>query len=83
MTRAVSVVVERSPGGGSGWNLRVGGTNRFLFGTDDEAFGWVWVQLVRSGATSDEAGRVCELLARESDRLRRAEVTAEVKGAAV
>jgi len=77
-TRAVPVVVERSPGGGSGWNLRVGGTNRFLFGTDHEAYGWIWAQLARQGARSEELDRVCGLLACEGERKLRAEVTAEV-----
>ncbi len=83
MTRAISVVVERSPGGGSGWSLRVGGADRFLFGSAFVALGWVRQHMERIGATQEERARVLRLLVRELDRQRRAEVTAEVPVAEV
>ena len=79
MTRAVSVVVERAPGGGSGWSLRVGGAERFMFGTDFKALSWVRGELAARGATADERGRVIRLVIKEMARVRQATVTAEVE----
>jgi len=76
--RAVTVVVERAPGGGSGWSLRVGGAERFLFGCAFTALGWVRQHLERLGATEAERGRVLGLVIRELERKRCATVTAEV-----
>ena len=81
-TRAIPVVVERAPGGGSGWSLQVCASERFMFGTDFKALTWVRNELVKRGTTADERGRVIQLVIREMARVRRAEVTAEAKGAA-
>jgi len=77
-TRAVEVVVERAPGGGSGWSLRVGGADRFAFCSSFTALGWVRQHLERLGATQAERGRVLGLVIRELERKRCATVTAEV-----
>lgn len=77
-TRAIPVVVERSPGGGNGFFTRIGERGRFLFGTSTEALGWTVMGLRRLGASEDEASRVTRLLTRELGRARRAEITAEV-----
>jgi len=76
--RAVSVVVERAPGGGNGWSLRVGGAERFLFCSFFVALGWVRQHLERLGAEQGERSRVLNLIVRELERVKRAEVTAEV-----
>ena len=78
MTRAVPVVVERSPGKGGGWFTRIGERGRFLFGTSVEAVGWTIIGLGRQGATAEEMARVARLLGSELQRMRRAEITAEV-----
>jgi len=78
MTRAVSVVVERAPGGGAGWSLRVGGAERFAFCSFFVALAWVRQHLERLGADQAERSRVLNLIVSEQARARRAEVTAEV-----
>jgi len=78
VTRAVSVVMERAPGGGLGWSLRVGGADRFLFGSAFVALAWIRQHLERLGAEQEERARVLNLLIRELDRKRCAECVAEV-----
>ncbi len=77
MTRAVSVVVEKSPGGGS-YRLSVADRSDFRFCSEFSAVSWVRDQLVEMGADQEERSRVLRLLLGEIKRQRRAEVTAEV-----
>ena len=77
MTRAISVVVERSKTGG-GFSMRVAGTAAFRFCSEFSAVSWVRDQLAEMGADQIERGRVLRLLLSEMRRARRAEVTAEV-----
>ena len=77
-TRAVPVVVERSPGGGGGISLRVGAREKFTFGNEFVALGWVAGRRRERGADQAERKRVLVLLAKELGRKLRAEVTAEV-----
>jgi len=78
MSRAVTVVVERSPGGGRGISLRVGAREKFTFGNEFVALGWVAGRLREQGADQSERKRVLVLLATELGRKLRAEVLAEV-----
>jgi hypothetical protein len=79
MTRAVSVIVERSPGGGMGWSMQVGAVRHFAMPcTEFRALDWTREQLVAQGAERSERGRVIRLLIRELDRKKRAETVAEV-----
>lgn len=78
MTRAITVVVERSPGGGSGFRLSVAGVPEFRFCTEASALVRVRDQLVDLGADEAERGRVLRLLLGEIRRQRRAECVAEV-----
>lgn len=78
MTRAVPVIVERSPGGGRGWCIRVDGKGRFLFCTAVEALEVAVRKLGLLGADLTERVRVARLLSAELGRMRRAEITAEV-----
>ncbi len=78
-TRAVSVVIERAPGGGRGINMRVGAKHRFAIPCSDfRALCWIREQLEEQGADQVERGRAIRLLTREFDRKARAEVVAEV-----
>ena len=80
VTRAVPVVVERSPGGGRGWWMQFGDTRHFAMPcTEFRALEWVRARLEASGAERTERGRVLRLLIRELDRKAKAEVTAEVR----
>ena len=80
MTRAVQVVVERSPGGGRGFWMQVGDVRDFSMPcTEFRALDWVRERLEQSGADRSERGRVLRMLIRDLDRKRRAEVTAEVR----
>jgi len=78
MSRAVPVVMEKSPGGGHGWMLSVGLVRDFKFCAPLDAMGWVSRMLGQLGATEGERFQVCQLLASELERKRRAEVTAEI-----
>jgi predicted secreted protein len=79
MTRAVYVIVERSPGGGMGWSMQVGAVHHFAMPcTEFRALDWTREQLVAQGAERSERGRVIRLLIRELDRKARAETVAEV-----
>ncbi len=77
-TRAVSVVVEKSPGGLNGWWIRVGSFGRWLAGTPIEAMETARLQMMVEGIAAPERRRVLGLLIRELDRKRCATVTAEV-----
>jgi len=78
VTRAVTVVVEKSPSGGCGWWTKVGPVGRHLFGTPFEALNQVRKTLEEQGAYAGERGRVLDLIIRELKTRRRVEVTAEV-----
>jgi len=79
MTRAVSVIVERSPGGGSAYHVRVDGKAKFLMRTTEAiALEFAARKLGLLGAGPAERARVVALLLSELRRLRRAEVTAEI-----
>ena len=79
MTRAIPVVVERSPGGGSAYHIQVNGRAKFIARTTQEtALEFAALRLGLLGAGPEERARVVGLLAAELGRLRRAEVTAEV-----
>jgi len=79
VTRAVSVVIERSPGGGSGFSMQFGDQRHFAMPcTEFRALDWVRERLEASGAERSERGRVLRLLIRELDRKQKAIVTAEV-----
>jgi len=78
-TRAVVVVVERSPGGGHGWYTELSGERVWRPGTLSRvALGWVRRHMVSLGATEEECRRVDRLILAELAHKRRAEVTAEV-----
>ncbi len=77
-TRAVPVVVERSPGGGGGFRLSVASNAEFRFCSEFSAVSWVRDQLAEMGANQMERGRVLRLILAELRRTKRAEVTAEV-----
>ena len=80
MTRAVPVIVQRAPGGGSAYHVRVDGRARFLMRTTEAiALGFVAQKLGLLGAGPAERARVVALLQAELRRLRCAEVTAEVQ----
>lgn len=80
MTRAVSVVIERSPGGGRGYLMQVGKAQGFRMACSEfRALTWVRDRLVEQGAEQSERGRVVRLVAAELKRKARAEVTAEVR----
>jgi hypothetical protein len=75
-TRAVSVVVERSPGGLRGWFVKVGQERKWASGgSEDRA---ITVAMILLGADIVERERVSTLIRSELRRKRRAEVTAEV-----
>lgn len=81
-TRAISVIVERSPGGPS-WTIRLADASRlyfrrFAFCTQAEAIGFAAEKLDGLRASTEEKARVLGLIVRELARVRRAEVTAEV-----
>jgi hypothetical protein len=78
MTQAVVIVIERSPGGGNGYNVTWGTQSAWMCGARDKALDWVRRSLVVYKATPEEVERVMGLLARELERKPRAEVTAEV-----
>jgi hypothetical protein len=79
-TRAVSVVVEHSPGGARGVHCQVGDRYHFKIPCSEfHALSWVREQLVAQGAEKAERGRVLRLIGRELLRKRRAEVTVEVR----
>lgn len=77
-TRAVPVILERSPGGAHGWTIEVDGQGQFKCCTATHALGLAMRSLGLLGAGHEERRRVSRLLASELDRKRRAEVTAEV-----
>lgn len=77
--RAVPVVVERSPGGGNAFNVRVNGRAKFLIRTTQEtAIEFTARRLGLLGAGPAERARVTALLASELRRVRRVELLAEV-----
>ncbi len=79
MTRAVAVIVERSPGGGSAFMMSVGDATHFAMPCSTfRALDWVRERLVERGAEVAERGRVLRLLIKELDRKRKAECVAEV-----
>lgn len=76
MTRAVSVVVERSPGGLRGWFVKVGNERKWAAGgSEDRA---ITVAMIMLGADVAERVRMSSLIRSELRRMRRVEVTAEV-----
>ncbi len=78
-TRAIPVVVERSPGGASGWWIKVGErTGIYLSCSEWTALGKLREELIAVQMDRGERGRVERLVLRELDRKRSAEVTAEV-----
>ncbi len=81
-TRAITVSVERSPGGPS-WTIRISDRTRlyfrrFAFCTQAEAIGFAAEQLDALRATLEEKARVLGLLVRELARKMSAVVTVEV-----
>jgi len=77
--RAITVSVERSPGGGHNWNIEVDGAVDFKrFTRDREAIDFAMRVLGGLGAGPEERARVAGLLERELRRVNRAVVTAEV-----
>ena len=78
MSRAVSVVVERSPGGLNGFHCVVAGLRTQLFGTDLRALAWVRDALMALGTPAEERVRVLGLVVKELAWKTKAEVTAEV-----
>lgn len=83
-TRAVPVVVERSPGGGGNWWTQVGqGPGRLVHGSAFIALNGVREELERLGATAHERGRALDLIIRELKVRRRVEVTAEISAKAL
>jgi hypothetical protein len=79
MTRAIPVVIERSPSGGNGIHMQVGQVTKFRIPCSDfHALCWTREQLVAQGAEKAERGRVLRLIGKELLRKARAEVTAEV-----
>jgi hypothetical protein len=76
-----SIIVERSPGGGNGWNIQAGKKSRFIQGCERDALAEPWHLLAAQDcyAEVEERERVTGLLRRELRRVRRAEVQAEVR----
>lgn len=88
MTRAVTVTVERAPGGGNGYTVRFADASRlwfrrWAFMSQAEAIGLASEKLDELRATNEEKARVLGLLVRELSRVRAAVVVAEVPWPAV
>lgn len=80
MTRAISVVVERSPCGGNGRWMQVGDRTHFAIPCSDfAALAWTREQLVAQGAEKAERGRVLRLIGKELLSRRRVKLVAEVR----
>jgi hypothetical protein len=79
VTRAIPVVVQRSPGGGFGYHMQVGAATHFAIPCSDfHALVWTREQLVAQGAEKAERGRVLRLICKELLNRRRVELVAEV-----
>ncbi len=78
-TRAIPVVVERSPGGASGWWIKVGErAGIYMSCSELTALGKLREEMIALHMGREERMRVERLVLRELDRKRSAEVTAEV-----